>query len=190
LALTKEEKAIIHPTGEHKDKYDIKWNFIGAVAKFCDCDVWHHSKNGFTFCGQRSDIDFAIWLADHLANFVRGELTNYLAKTIIPPYQRRRMINGFVIGCGTRISHRLEDLIAQSRDKQRQAPAGASRALVLAQTKQAAVIEAMKCAGIKLRSVGRRRATNADSFAAGRLAGDRATFARPLGGTPSRRRLA
>jgi hypothetical protein len=88
LALTKEEKAIIHPTGEHKDKYDIKWNFISAVAKFCDCDVWHDSKNGFTFCGQRSDIDFAIWLADHLADFVRGELTNYLAKTIIPPYQR------------------------------------------------------------------------------------------------------
>ena len=59
LALTKEEKAIIRPSAGDHDKYGVKLCFVIAVADFCDCQVWNNRNGGLTFCGLRSDVEFA-----------------------------------------------------------------------------------------------------------------------------------
>ena len=187
LQLTKEEKAVIRPDLTGKDKYGVRDWFDRAISEFTDTKCWSDSKGITTWCGLPSDVDFAQWLSAHLDTFVRGELANHLASEIIPPYRRRRMINGFVMGCGNRISARLRELIRKPADAALNAaivspPRHASRALVLANIKREAIKSVMLDAGIKLRSTTARRVSNVDSYAAGHAAGDRATFARPVGG--------
>src|ERR1035437_9034590 len=64
LQLSKEEKAVLRtePPGT-RDPHGIKNALAMSVAKFCDCEVWK-SKNGLTFCGLKSDAQFATWLLD------------------------------------------------------------------------------------------------------------------------------
>jgi hypothetical protein len=190
LKLTQEEKAIICPTGELRDKYDIKWQFISDVAEFCDCQAWHRAKEGegFTFAGQAADIAWARHLTDRLAEFVQRELTDYLGKTVIPPYGRRRVINGFVQGIGWRISKKLRAEVKKSREQQQQAPvsSNASRALTLVRVKEKLIDDVMKAAKIKPRPVSSRRAIDNSSWSAGYAAGERASFNRPIGHTPRR----
>lgn len=174
LKLTKEEKAILHED-RSKDTHGIKNRLAMAVAEFTDCQVWKNREGGLTFCGLPSDAQFASWLTNSLAAFVQCELVNHLAGSLAPKGQRRFLINGFVAGCTLRITQRIRELIAQS------APTPTGRALVV--VKSQAIAEAMKAAGIHGLRKGRRsrRQMDASSYAAGKVAGDRASFGRPVG---------
>jgi hypothetical protein len=190
LTLTREEKAVLREDTEH-DPHAVKRFLLSAVADFAGVKCWLKSgrQGGHTFCGMASDIDLAQWLLAHLSQFVLVELFGYLHKQIMPKGQRRRMINGFVLGCTGRISARLRELTAQSarndatraRDPRVADHAGGSRALVLAEIKRDAIKATMAAAGIQLRSRSSSRVSNADAHSAGRAAGDRATFGRPVG---------
>jgi len=186
LQLTKEQGAVLRSEPEGaRDAHGIKWMLCSAVADFSDCKAWRSSRTGgLVFCGLQSDAQFATWLLDSLAAFVRAELIKHLIGCLAPPRERRAVINGFVIGCAARISQRLGELTAQSR----QAAVGNSRALVV--TKVEAIKETMEKAGIKLRS-GRSssRRMNGASYAAGKAAGERASFGRPVGGQAGALRL-
>jgi hypothetical protein len=177
LQLSREESAVLRaePPGS-KDPHGIKSALATSVAKFCDCEVWK-STNGLVFCGLPSDAQFATWLLDNLTSFVQGELVNHLIGCIVPKGQRRFIINGFVAGCARRISERISALCQQS------ATDASSNGRALALVKSTAVADKLKKLNIHLQK-GRRSGRRLDnnSYQAGKVAGDRASFGRPVSG--------
>jgi hypothetical protein len=185
LQLSKAESAILRkePPGS-KDLHGIKRGMATAVAKFCDCKVWR-SPEGLTFCGLKSDAQFATWLLDNLTQFVKAELMQHLIGSIASNSERRLVINGFVIGCTSRISARLNELCARS-----ETAVVNTNARALVTVKSTAIADKMKALGIHLRSSrSGGRQYDRDSFAAGRAAGDRASFGRPVSGANGTLRL-
>lgn len=177
LQLTKEQSAILHNDNNTRDPHGIKASMAMAVARFCDCKVWKSRGGGFTFCGLPTDAQFASWLTDTLGTFVQGELAGFLMGRITDKAQRQLMINGFVGGATTRISQRLDELTAQSKV----VASNNSRALVVA--KASLISDAMSAAGINLgRARASRRSVDMGALNAGKAAGDRASFGRPVGG--------
>jgi hypothetical protein len=186
LALTKEEKAILRrePPGS-KDPHRIKWLLLGSVAQFCSCKAWRTSHvRTLTFCGLPSDAQFATWLLDTLTAFVQAELTNFLMDADPSKGDRREAIRSFVVGCTERISDRLDELCAQS------ATVATSNAKALVVIKGQAVKAKMEELDIHLRSCSVSCGAGDDSsYRAGRAAGDRASFGRPVSGRNAALRL-
>jgi hypothetical protein len=187
LQLAKEEKAILREEpADPNDPHGIKWRLASAVAEFCDCEAWarnHTRLRGFTFCGAVSDVEWAVWLLDHLTDFVSGELVLHLMTSLAPADERREVIKGFVIGATGRISERLRELSNPPADQTNN-----SRALVA--LKSSAIAEKMKECGIELRT-SRARCSSFDegAYGAGRAAGDGASFGRPVSGAAGALRL-
>lgn len=174
LQLTRVEAAILRsePPGS-RDPHNIKTSLAPAVARFCDCRVWR-DVDGLVFCGLRPDTQFATWLLDSLAAFVQAELARHLITCIAQRGERRRIINGFAMGCTRRISQRLDELVAQSA----RVATGNCTALVVAKT---ALIDAkMAALDIKLSKSRSRRRIDPLAFEAGVDAGERASFGRPV----------
>jgi hypothetical protein len=176
LKLSAAETAILRkePPGS-RDQHGIKSGLAVAIGRFCDCKVWR-GTDGLEFCGLQSDVQFSMWLLEALTSFVQAELVKHLMGSIARRGDRRRIINGFTIGCTQQISERLNKLCNQSEA----AAASNSRALVL--VKSTAVADKLKELGIHL-GKGRRSSRRVDlgSFAAGEAAGNRASFGRPVG---------
>jgi hypothetical protein len=184
LELTKEEKAILRaePPGS-RDPHGIKWRLAVAVSEFCGCKGWS-GEDGIVFCGLPSDARLASWLLDTLAAFVQAELARHLMGCLAPKGERRFVINGFVGGCCERISDRLDALCEQS------ATVATSSGRELMVIKGAAVDDKMEAEGICLRTSRRSyRRSDEASLRAGRSAGDRASFGRPVTGSNATLRL-
>jgi hypothetical protein len=95
---------------------------------------------------------------------------------LAPRAERRFVINGFVGGCCARISDRLNALCTRS------ASAATSSGRELVVIKDAAVAAKMEAEGICLRTSRSSRRYDDASYAAGKSAGDRASFGRPMTG--------
>jgi hypothetical protein len=169
---------------------NIRWHLCGGVAKFCDCRVWGSGKTQIVFLGLQSDAIFAGWLLDTLEKFVRRYSLSFLADmgravggetdlfgAPLNGHDREYKRRSFVQGCVSRISERLHQAAAERAST----VCGNGRALV--PVKNALVETAFRNLGLNLRK-GRARSVNADSgaFNRGRLAGDKATFGRPVKG--------
>jgi Protein of unknown function (DUF2786) len=183
LRLSKEEAAILRaePPGS-SDPHSIKFYLAGAVAEFCDCRGWR-GADGIVFCGLPADARLATWLLDSLTAFVQAELARHLMGSLAAKSERRRIINGFVIGCCGRISERLRALRKQS------AAAATSNGRELVAVKGTAIADRMKADGIVLRTSCSRRQQDEASHQAGRSAGERASFARPVSGSNATLRI-
>jgi hypothetical protein len=182
LQLTKEEGVVLRKEMKGTDPHRIKFSMSMAVGEFCDCRAWRDGDEKLVFMGLASDTQFATWLLDHLAGFVLTELTDHLMGDIAIGVPRRRVINGFVDGITRRISERLRELC-----KPPAAASGNSRALVA--IKQTLIKAKMDELGIKLRTATSSRQSDEGSFAAGRSAGDRASFGRPVSGRAATLRI-
>jgi hypothetical protein len=188
LNLTREEKAILRrePPGT-KDPHRIKWQLLWGVSKFCNCENWRERRKnggGIVFCGLPSDVQFATWLLDALTGFVQAELVNFLMEAEPDNEDRRDAIRGFVFGCTDRICQRLSELCEQS------AVLATSNAKALVVIKNAAVKAKLKELGVHL-SFSSCGGSGGDpsSIQAGRAAGDRASFGRPVSGRNATLRL-
>lgn len=178
LELTKQQGAQLHRE-DKTDLHGIRVQLAMHVASFTETKVFKSGNASLTFVGIRADTELAHFLLDSLRTFVLGELTEYLAANVVAKEHKRRHINGFVLGCCSRISQRLGELVEQSRKQQ----TSTGTALVVA--KQGLIAEAM--AGIRLgKSRRTSRSSNYDAYNAGRAAGDRASFGRPVGGNHQR----
>jgi hypothetical protein len=184
LNLTKEEKAIFRrePPGT-KDPHRIKWRLTYAVAQFCGCRAWRENRV-LVFCGLPSDAQFATWLLDTLTAFVQAEIVKHLMEADPSKEDRRAVINGFVLGCADRISQRLSELCERST-------AGAtSSAKALVVVKGQAIQAKLDELGIRLCAGGGScGAFDDSSYQAGKAAGDRASFGRPVSGRNATLRL-
>jgi Protein of unknown function (DUF2786) len=188
LQLTKEEKAILcsEPL-DTLDPHNIKFLLMGPVAKFCNCDAWQMRRRKekiVMFCGLPSDVHLATWLLDMLQEFVQAQLVQHLMETLPPRSERRRVIKDFVDGCCVRISDRLDALCKQS------AKAATSNGRELVVVKNAAIVAKMKAENIKVsgQCLGGGDA-GSSSYKAGRAAGNRASFGRPVTGNGATLRI-
>jgi Protein of unknown function (DUF2786) len=188
LNLTREEKAIFRrePPGT-KDPHRIKWFLLSAVSEFCNCTGFRQMQRdggGIIFCGLPSDAQLASWLLDTLTGFVQAELVNFLMDAAPSNEERREVIRGFVMGITERISDRLLEPCRQSKTF----TSSNARALVV--MKSAAVQAKFDELDIHLRSgSGSCGAWDDSSYQAGKAAGDRATFGRPVSGRNATLRL-
>jgi hypothetical protein len=180
LKLTREQAAILReePPGT-EDPHGIKFNLSLGVKKFTGCQIWrnHRSKGGgLVACGLPADARFATWLLDHLTSFVQAELANHLMGCVATGMPRRRVINGFVAGITDRINERLSEL-------SKPAPMATSNSRALVVVKDQLIKSRMKELGIHVRSCGgSSKQEDTGSRDAGRSAGDRASFGRPISG--------
>jgi Protein of unknown function (DUF2786) len=178
LTLTQEEKAILRrEPADAKDPHKIKQYLATSVAEFCECTAWRDCEKRLVFCGLRPDAQLATWLLDTLAAFVQAEIANHLMGSVAEGRHRRQVIASFALGCTSRISQRLDELCKRSSA----AASSNTKALVVA--KGAAVRAKLDELGIKLRSSRSSCGIVDDSsYAAGKAAGDRAAFGRPVSG--------
>jgi hypothetical protein len=171
LALTKEEKAVLHAGDRGNDPHGIQFALVNAICTFTDTQGWRNGRvrgyaakgYQFTFCGLKPDTDLAHYLLGSLTQFVQDELVNHLATSLAPRHT-------------SRLSERMHEIVRQSKAQQ----TSNSRALVV--VKSDIVKAAMKANDIRLRacSGGDRVSGDPRAFAAGRAAGDRASFGRPV----------
>jgi hypothetical protein len=72
LQVAKDEAAMLHAEpADTSDPHKIKWQLCGAVSEFCDVRIYRKvPEAGLKFIGLPSDIQFAQWLLDSLADFV------------------------------------------------------------------------------------------------------------------------
>ena len=72
-------------------------------------------ETGLKCIGLPSDVQFAMWLLDHLADFVFGELYAHLIGCLAPPSERRIVMRSFIEACCDKISERLSELVERSK---------------------------------------------------------------------------
>jgi hypothetical protein len=187
LQLSREEKAILHSESEvdARDSHGIKWQLSHAVERYCNVKVYRDStKAGLTFVGFKSDIDFATWLLGHVSDFVHDALFDFLLDCLAPEgKERKQEIRGFVFGCTARISDRLIEMCDQSKTER----TTSGNALVV--IKDQAINDLLKAEGVCLRSSIIRAGSSDGARAAGRSAGDRASFGKPVSGAGATLRL-
>lgn len=180
---TEKESAIKETMKDMRDPHNIRGNLAVCISEFTSIKVWRSEyksqKFRYNFVGLKSDIDFAVWLLEHLTMFVQKELKNYIwanGHTNLEPSAKRRVINGFVFGCCNRINAKFRELINQGKVNAN----NNDNALVL--VKNELIVRKMNELNVEL-SKGRKRSSSIepDGYAAGQAAGDRATFGRPVG---------
>jgi hypothetical protein len=164
------------------DPHNIKWHLGCAVGDFCGVKIFRSSGGtgtGLRCIGMKSDVDYALFLLEALADHVFQELAEHLVTCLAPNGERRVIMRTFVNECCYRISERLDELVAQSRAK------ATSNGRELVVVKDAAIKAYMKERGICLHNRSGSSATRSDAgaAAAGRAAGDRANFGRPVNGS-------
>lgn len=172
-----DEKAVIEYS-HVKDVRNIRWKLCYWVARFTDT-YSYGNKREINFVGLKSDVDFAIWLVETLARFVDAQLKSYLwangYQSIKDPAIKRKIINGFVIGCTDRINRKLAEMVSKRPSTTN------STALVVA--KDALIKEAIK--DIKIGNSdnrGRPMKAYRNAVEAGSKAGENASFGRPVEG--------
>jgi hypothetical protein len=161
------------------DPHKIKWRLTHAVGQFCNVQIYRsHHQTGLNCIGMASDVQFAMWLLDTLADFVFNELYVHLIGCLAPQSERRVILRSFTASCCDRISERLLALVERSKA----ARTKNGRELVL--VKDAAIKAFMEDNKIRLRTCSGYQPTTIDAAAAaaGRAAGDRASFGRPVSG--------
>jgi hypothetical protein len=181
LQIAKDEPVTLHSDPpDLKDPHSIKWRLSYAVAQFCGVKIYRATyETGLKCIGTPSDAQFAMWLLDTLADFVFAELYAHLIGCLAPKSERRVIMRSFTVACCNRITDRLLELVERSK------VARTSNGRELVVVKDAAIKAFMKERGIRLRTTCCSSSSNINeaAHAAGRAAGDRASFGRPVSGT-------
>jgi len=180
LQVAKDEAAMLHTDPpDLRDPCKIKWRLTYGIAQFCGVTIYRSPhQTGLKCIGMPSDVQFAMWLLDNLADFVFNALYEHLIGCCAPPNERRIIMRSFTEACCRRIEDRLLELVERSK----KARTGNGRELVV--VKDAAIKAFMKENGIRLRTCSGYSSPNVDAAAraAGHAAGDRASFGRPVSG--------
>lgn len=160
-----------------KDTQAIRWKLCYAVSKFTET-YGFGNRYVVKYAGLKSDVDFAIWLTEALAAFVKAELKSYMWANGYQSLQgnmRHKVINSFVIGCCTRINSRLMALVRARKVTEM------SNALIV--SKQGLIDQAIAGCNIKdVEKRGRKNKIIGEAYVAGDKAGNKATFGRPVSG--------
>ena len=181
VRVAKDEAAMLHADPpDLKDPHNIKWHLSYGVAQFCGVQIFRSRREtGLRCIGMPSDVQFAMWLLDSLADFVFAELYAHLIGCLAPQSERRTIMRTFTAAWCECIADRLLALVERSK------AARTSNGRELVVVKDAAIKAFMKENDIRIRTCSSYGPTNVNEAArtAGRAAGDRATFGRPISGS-------
>jgi hypothetical protein len=99
LQITKDEAATLHADPpDLKDPHQIKWRLSYGVAEFCGVEIYRSGdETGLCCIGMPSDVQFAMWLLDNLADFVFAELYAHLIASC--GHSRRLAVSASRIVC-------------------------------------------------------------------------------------------
>jgi uncharacterized protein DUF2786 len=187
VQLTKEEAAMLHADPpDLKDPHGIKWRLTYSISNFCNVQIYRSRREtGLKCIGMPSDVQLAMCLLDTLADFVFGELYGHLIGCCAPNSERRVIVRSFVEACCNRINDRLAGFVERSK------VARTSNGRELVVVKDAAIKAFIKEHDIRLRTCSGSAPSNvnASAAAAGRSAGDRASFGRPVSGAGAALRI-
>lgn len=171
-----------HAKLDMRDPHQISAYLCVTIGMFTGIKTYRsNNKKTLNFIGLQSDIDFAVWLTETLTHFVQRELKNYLwtnKLTSLRPTEKRTVINGFIFGCTGRINQRLRELHEGAKQSENK------NALVVVVSKL--IDDKMQQMGLNLKDArSRSRYSDARAHEAGKSAGDRAQFGRPMAGKAS-----
>lgn len=175
LEFTKQEKADIF-RDESKNPHNIKNNLAVAIAQFCEVKVYREIErdNKLMFIGLRTDIEFAYWLLNKLAGFVHVELVKHLCQHP----KTADVVKGFIDGCCARINQKLKQMRNTSNN---------GHELIV--IKNQLIQQKLDEIGGKFHTgKGIVHTINAH-YHAGIIAGEKATFARPISGKNATMRI-
>jgi hypothetical protein len=165
----------------HYKTLAVKDRLAFFVSEFCDCKVWlTKSSDQMHFFGLKSDAEFAGWLVASLETFVgNGALAFIAGQPFMEARVRWEAEKAFVLGAIDRINQRLAEL---ARDRRATMAKGNGKSLVV--VKGALVTSAFEKLNLKLSKGGKLAAAarDAGAYGAGRAAGDKASFGRPVNG--------
>src|SRR5215471_2328440 len=118
LQVAKDEAAMLHADPpDLKDPHKIKWRLTYAVGQFCGVQIFRsRHETGLKCIGTPSDVQFAMWLLDNLADFIFAALYEHLIGCCAPPSERRIVMRSFVEACCNRISDRMLELVERSKE--------------------------------------------------------------------------
>jgi hypothetical protein len=181
LAELRDEEAVGHSEPpDTLDPHRLKWQLSEGIQPFCNVLIYHsRKKNGLSVIGLRSDVDYALYLLDHLSDFIIRQLYAHLITSLAPPSERRIKIRSFTTEACQRLNERMSELVEQSKT------ARTSNGRELAVIQDAAIKDYLVKHNLRLHACsGGPTSTNydAEAGAAGRPAGDRASFGRPVTG--------
>lgn len=152
------------------DREDARDKLYAGIGAFCHCRAWTAGFDAVAFAGLESEVLFAHWLLDMLADFVERSLRDYLASTS-GIGRRRQARKDYVHACCARISRRLYQLAEDRTPK--------GKGLVIA--KNTLIDLRLAKEGIKLRDrFGIHIDRDHDAAAAGWERGADARFDRPI----------
>lgn len=165
----------------HYKTLAVKDRLAHFVSEFCDCRVWlTKSSDQMHFFGLRSDAEFATWLIGSLEQFVgNGALAFIAGQPFMEARVRWEAEKAFVLGAIDRINQRLAEL---TRNRRATMAKGDGKSLVV--VKGALVASEFQKLDLTLGKGGRLGAAAKDrgAYGAGRAAGDKASFGRPVNG--------
>jgi hypothetical protein len=77
VQLTREEKVMMHADApDLKDPHSLKWRLSYGVGGFCNVEIFRsRHQTGLKCIGMPSDVQWAMWLLDTLADFVSRSCT-------------------------------------------------------------------------------------------------------------------
>lgn len=166
-------------------RFNVQNWIARAIAEYCDCKYWSTAKlevdaktgkvrrtSPIVFFGLRSDVEFANWLLKALEAFTWAQADRFGGNY----YERRN----FAMGCSQRISERL----IEEAERRKQGDVTMATGTSLVVVKDKLVAREFDKLGLKLRKTysSYTHGGSRNANAAGRAAGDRATFGRPVNG--------
>jgi hypothetical protein len=189
MDVAPETEEIIQERERIRNANHIARSLAASIARFCGVRVYRDqvntSSSDIVFTGFEGDVLLAKWMLDTLTKFVIRERDAFIAGDAdlicikrSNPKRYRLSVNGFEIGAVNRISCRLFDLAPIAN-----VPEAPTDGKALVATKGAMIDAYLANNGVRLTSArkGGRRGYSSTADA-GRAAGDRASFSRPVGG--------
>lgn len=180
-------------------RFNVQDYLMVQVASFCEVKTWRQYDNyGFRakgprviFFGLKSDVEFANWLLVALESFIWTQADAFelgermrLGPSVGGYYMKRNFARGAVF----RIKERLREAVAARKPQ----AMGDGRSLVI--VKQALVTREFDKLGLKFSNSSggelNRGDAPADAYSAGKAAGDKASFGRPVGSQAERLKIA
>jgi hypothetical protein len=183
-----EEEGFVRSTADRAERrrFNVQEWIAGAVAAYTDTKCWrtiseigYRSKYRYVFFGLKSDVEFANWLLKALEAFTWQKADEYGIASGNSDYHSKR---DFAMACANRISARLR-AEAEARKTKNTARASTGKSLVV--VKHQLIEHEFNKLGLRLRGGSSRSYSGygvEGSSAAGRAAGDHATFGRPMNG--------
>jgi uncharacterized protein DUF2786 len=174
-----EQEGVIRGLAEKAEarRFNVQRELCWTIGDFCEVQVWIHNKR-VVFFGLKSDVEFANWLVKALERFVWTQADAYALQSGESDYITRR---SFCEAACSRINERLRSELALRKIKP--GLLTESRSLVVA--KQALVAREFERLNIHLRTAScssRSLGWSESASAAGRAAGNKAGFGRPVNG--------